>query len=249
MNTNVNKFVIKKRRKKLIKKIILGLFVFLIGIIIFIYKAPIFNLKRINFTGLVTLTNESLQEQLKYNIGKNIFTIDYNKINKDLESNPYIKEVKIKKSSINSININIIENKIAFYILSNDNKIKSINDEGIIIEESDNIGDRSLTKLSGIDVSDKGVGTSISDYDLSTLLRSFYNMIEVIPKELKISEINILDLNNITIYIGDVKIILGENVNLINKVNIALNLIEQGVITKGYIDLSVEESPVIKQSQ
>ena len=48
MNTNVNKFVIKKRRKKLIKRIVLGLFVFIIGIIIFIYKAPIFNLKKIN---------------------------------------------------------------------------------------------------------------------------------------------------------------------------------------------------------
>ena len=63
MNTNVNKFVIKKKRKKTIKKVILGLFVFIIGIIIFIYKAPIFNLKKINISGLVTLSNESLQEK------------------------------------------------------------------------------------------------------------------------------------------------------------------------------------------
>ena len=65
MNNNVNKFVKKKRKKKIIRRIILGFFVFIIGIIIFIYKAPIFNLKKIDINGLVTITNESLQEKLK----------------------------------------------------------------------------------------------------------------------------------------------------------------------------------------
>ena len=249
MNTNVNKFITKKRKKRIIKRIILLVFVFIVGIIFFIYKAPIFNLKKINFTGLVTLTNESLQEKLKYNIGKNIFTIDYDGIHKDLEENPYIKEVKIRKKGINTIDINVVENNIAFYLVSN-NKIKSINNEGIIVEEIDSIGDRMLTKLSGVDVSEKSIGSKIIDDDkLPETLEIFYRMIEVIPEELRIREINILDLNNIIIYIGDIEVILGDSYDLINKVNIALNLIEKGTITKGYIDLSFEGSPVIKQSQ
>ncbi len=249
MNTNVNKFLIKKRRKKLVKRIILGLFLFILGIIIFIYKAPIFNLKKINITGLVTISNESLQEKLKYNLGQNIFTLDYNKIEKELKSNPYIQEVKIRKNGISSISINVVENKIAFYLISND-KIKAINNEGVIIEEIDSLGDRKLTKLSGVDVSEKEVGSKILDSnELSEVLDTFYKMIEVIPEELKISEINILDLNNIICYIGNVEIILGDSLDLMNKVNIALNLIEQGTITKGYIDLSFEGPPVIKQIQ
>lgn len=249
MNTNVNKFLIKKRRKKLVKRIILGLFLFILGIIIFIYKAPIFNLKKINITGLVTISNESLQEKLKYNLGQNIFTLDYNKIEKELKSNPYIQEVKIRKNGISSISINVVENKIAFYLISND-KIKAINNEGVIVEEIDSLGDRKLTKLSGVDVSEKEVGSKILDSnELSEVLDTFYKMIEVIPEELKISEINILDLNNIICYIGNVEIILGDSLDLMNKVNIALNLIEQGTITKGYIDLSFEGPPVIKQIQ
>lgn len=249
MNTNVNKFVIKKRRKKLIKRIILGLFVFILGIIIFIYKAPIFNLKKINITGLVTISNESLQEKLKYNIGKNIFTLDYNEIEKEIKSNPYVQEVKIRKKGINSININVTENKIAFYLISND-KIKAINNEGVIVEEIDNLGDRKLTKLSGVDVSEKAVGSKIlDDNELPNVLDTFYKMIEVIPEELKISEINILDLDNIICYIGNVEIILGDSLDLMDKVNIALNLIEQGTITNGYINLSLEGAPVIKQNQ
>lgn len=247
MNTDLNKLIIKKRKKKLIKRIILGLFIFILGIIIFMYKAPIFNLKKIKINGLVTISEESLQEKLKYNIGINIFAIDYNKIEKDLEDNPYIKEVKISKNGINSININVIENKIAFY-LSSENKIKTINNDGIIVEEVDSINDRILTKLSGVDVSEKTIGNKIQDDEkLAEVLDKFYKMIEVIPKELEISEINIFDLSNIICYVRDVEIILGDSVDLIDKMNIALNLIEQGTITKGYINLSFEGSPVIKQ--
>lgn len=248
MNTNVNKFVKKKRRKKTIKKVILGLFIIIIGTIIFIYKAPIFNLKKINISGLVTLSSESLQEELKYNIGQNIFTIDYNKIEKILKENPYIKEIKISKKSINQININIVENKIAYFLSSNGN-ITTINNEGIVVEETDDIGDRSLTKLTGIDISDKKIGDKISeDNKITFVLETFYKMIEVIPEEFKISEINIYDFNNIICNIGDVEIILGDSSNLLDKMNIALNILEQKIVTKGYIDMSFEGKPIIKQN-
>lgn len=249
MNNNVNKFVKKKRKKKIIRRIILGFFVFIIGIIIFIYKAPIFNLKKIDINGLVTITNESLQEKLKYNIGQNIFTINYSKIEKDLKENPYIKEVKIRKKGINKIGIDIVENNIAYYFESN-GKIKSINNEGVIVEEVENLDGRNLTKLTGIDLTEKGIGDKITeDYELPEVLDTFYKMIEVMPEEFYFSEINISDLNYIISYIGDVEIKLGDSSDLIDKVNIALNLIENGTISKGYIDMSFNGSPVIKQSE
>lgn len=249
MNNNVNKFVKKKRKKKIIRRIILGFFVFIIGIIIFIYKAPIFNLKKIDINGLVTITNESLQEKLKYNIGQNIFTINYSKIEKDLKENPYIKEVKIRKKGINKIGIDIVENNIAYYFESN-GKIKSINNEGVIVEEVENLDGRNLTKLTGIDLTEKVIGDKITeDYELPEVLDTFYKMIEVMPEEFYFSEINISDLNYIISYIGDVEIKLGDSSDLIDKVNIALNLIENGTISKGYIDMSFNGSPVIKQSE
>ena len=249
MNNNVNKFVKKKRKKKIIRRIILGFFVFIIGIIIFIYKAPIFNLKKIDINGLVTITNESLQEKLKYNIGQNIFTINYSKIEKDIKENPYIKEVKIRKKGINKIGIDIVENNIAYYFESN-GKIKSINNEGVIVEEVENLDGRNLTKLTGIDLTEKGIGDKITeDYELPEVLDTFYKMIEVMPEEFYFSEINISDLNYIICYIGDVEIKLGDSSDLIDKVNIALNLIENGTISKGYIDMSFNGSPVIKQSE
>ena len=229
MNKKVNQFVRKKKKKKLIKRIILGLFVFIIGIIIFIYKAPFFNLKEIKINGLVTISNESLQEKLKYNIGGNIFTLDYNEIVNKLKENPYIKEVKISKKGLNKININ----------------------EGIIVEEVIDITDRTLTKISGVDVSNKKLGESISDnMELPKALDEFYTLIENMPEGQNFSEINLNNTNNIICYIGNVEIRVGDRENLLDKINLALNLINQGTIAKGHIDMSVDGvPPVIKVSE
>lgn len=247
MNKKSNKFIKRKKRNKVIKRLILGLFVIIIGIIIFIYKSPIFNLKKINISGLVTLSNESLQEKLKYHIGQNIFTIDYNEIEKELKENPYIKEIKVSKKGINTLNINIKENKIAYYFES-DGKIKAIDNEGVIVEELVTMDDRKLIKLIGIDLSNKSVGDKISDdINLPDTLEKFYNIIEVMPQEYVFSQINIEDLNNIVCYVENVEIKIGDISNLIDKMNLALNAIEQGVISKGYIDMSFNGPPVIKE--
>ena len=250
MNKKVIKFVKKKKKKKLIKRIILGLFVFIIGIIIFIYKAPFFNLKEIKISGLVTISNESLQEKLKYNIGGNIFTLDYNDIINKLKENPYIKDVKISKSGINKINIDITENKVAYYIENNGN-YKIINNEGVIVEEVVDISDRTLTKISGLDVSNKKLGESISDnMELPKALDEFYTLIENMPEGQSFSEINLNNTNSIICYIGNVEIRIGDRENLLDKINLALNLINQGTIAKGYIDMSVDGvPPVMKVSE
>lgn len=250
MNKKVNKFIKKKKRKKLIKRIVLGLFVFIIGIIIFIYKAPFFNLKEIKITGLVTISNESLQEKLKYNIGGNIFTLDYNDIVNKLKENPYIKEVKISKKGINKINIDITENKVAYYIENNGN-FKIINNEGVIVEEVVDISDRTLTKILGIDVTNKKIGESISEnIELPKALDEFYTLIENMPEGQMFSQIDLSNTNRIICYIGNVEIRVGDKENLLDKINLALNLINQGTIAKGYIDMSVDGiPPVIKVSE
>lgn len=249
MNNNIKEYVKRKKRRKRLKKLILWLFVFIIGIVIFIYKSPLFNVKQITIYGLVTLSEDDIQEKLKYNIGQNIFTIDYSKIKSSLIENPYIKNVKVAKKGINGITINIEENKISYYY-ENQGIIKTINNEGIITEELKDISDRKLTKLTGLDLSSKKIGEKIIDNsEITTILETFYKMIEVMPENYSFSEINIKDINSISCNIGNVKIIIGNSENLIDKINLALNLIDQGTISKGYIDMSFDGPPVIKKEE
>lgn len=248
--SNSSSFIQKRKRKKTIKKLTLGLFVIIVGIIIFMYKAPIFNLKTINVKGLVTLRNESIQEMLKYEIGQNIFTIDYRNMENTLKENPYIKNVKIAKSSINSLSIEIEENKIGFYSIR-ENTIFTINNEGTIVEEVTTIGDKNLINIEGIDLYDKSIGDKIlDDKNIPQILDEFYRMEEAIQEYYQISKLNLENVDNIICYIGDVKIILGNKNDLQEKMNFALNILEQEIIskgyTKGYIDLSFDGSPVMK---
>lgn len=246
-STSSNKYIKKGKKKKKSGGLILGFFIVIVGVLVFVYKSPIFSLKKINIKGLVTVTNASLQDKLKYYIGKNIFTVDYKEIEKDLKTNPYIETVKVSKGWIDELDITVKENKIIFYIQDKD-KIKTINNHGVVTEKLDNLGDRKLVKLTGIDVSNKNVGEKILDGEnLQVILGNFYNIIEVMPKEYSFIEINMQDLNNIICFTNNIKIMVGDASKLVDKMNMALNAIEQGVITKGYIDMSFDGNPVIKQ--
>lgn len=241
-----NPLIKKRRRKRNIKRLTIGVFVIIIGIIIFIYKSPIFNLSKINITGLVSIKNESLQEVLKYEIGQNIFTIDYKEMEDVLLSNKYIKSININKSSINSLKIDIVENEIGFYIEDKGDMI-IINNQGEIVEAINTVEDKNLLKLEGVNLEGLNIGDKISDRpDLEKVLNSFYKMQRELKDLYKITNINISDMNKISSKIGDVNIILGNYEDIIPNMNLALNAIEQKIITKGYIDMSFDGIPVIK---
>lgn len=241
-----NTLIKKRRRKKLIKKLTIGVFVIVIGIIIFIYKSPIFNLSKINITGLVSLKNESIQEMLKYEIGQNIFTIDYNEMEDILLSNKYIKNIKINKSGINSLEIEIVESEIGFYI-EDKGDIIIINNQGEIVESIDTIEGKNLLKLEGINLEGIQIGDKINDSNyLEQVLDTFYKMQRELKDLYKITNINISNMEKISCNIGNVNIILGNYENIKDNMNLALNAIDQKVITKGYIDMSFDGIPIIK---
>lgn len=249
MNKDIKKFIKKRKRNKIIKRVTLGLFVIIIGIIVFVYKSPLFNLKKININGLVSLTNDSIQEVLKYEIGQNIFTIDYKEMEKTLTSNPYVQNVKISKKGINQLNINIQESKIGFYI-EKDGKFYTINNEGVIVEELTDLIDKKLINIYDIDIKDKKVGEKVlEDNNLYDVLDEFYRMKEVLPEEYEISKIGIKDLSHIKCYIKEVEIIIGDRFEMKDKMNLALNAIDQGAIKKGYIDMSFNGTPVLKEEK
>lgn len=156
---------------------------------------------------------------------------------------------KLKKGAL-YININIIENKVAYYI-ENNGDFKIINNEGVIVEEVVDISDRTLTKISGVDVSNKKLGESISgNNELPKALDEFYTLIENMPEGQSFYEINLNNTNSIICYLGNVEIRIGDRENLLDKINLALNLINQGTIAKGYIDMSVDGvPPVMKVSE
>lgn len=249
MSKKANEFINKKKRKKALKRLSFASFIVIIGIFIFIYKAPIFNIKNISFSGIITLNEEELKSSLNAYKGKNIYTVNYKDIENVILKNPYINEVSIKKNGINELSIKIKENEIAFYIDGEDED-KIINNNMILVEKVHSVEGRSLIKLIGIEENNKGVGEKVSDNQyIEKILKDFYPIIEEMPSEHKFQYLDVSDITNVKGQIGEVRILFGDTENLIDKMNIVLNAIDQGVISKGYIDLSFDGPAVIKQEQ
>ena len=181
MNKKAQEFIRKKKRKKALRKLAVAIFIFIIALVIFIYKSPIFNLKTINFEGIITLNEEELQENLREFNGKNIFTINYDKIKSKIKQNPYISEVSVEKDGVNSLNITIKENKIAFYIEDGETK-NIINNDLVLVEKVPSIEGRNLVKLLGIKAEVNEIGKKIIDNNhLTKILNDFYPIIVNMP--------------------------------------------------------------------
>ena len=97
---DVKKFIKAKKRKKLIKKISLMTIVVVVGVFIFLTKAPIFNIKSIVFKGNVTISNDVLLSGVSDRVGLNIFTVNQKDIKKEVLSNRYVSTVEVKRKGI-----------------------------------------------------------------------------------------------------------------------------------------------------
>ena len=235
-----------KKRKKLIKKLILMTTVIVIGGFIFITKAPIFNIKTILFTGNVTISKDILLDSIKDKLGLNIFTVNQKEIKDTVLKNKYVSTVKVKRKGINTLQISITEESPVYYI-NNGAGFLILNNNLDIVEETDTIEGRRLVEIKGIDL------TNISEENIElaqykNILTKFYPYISENREEIYISSLDISNIVNIIGYIGDVQVLFGDDSNLHEKMeNVYRIILDDDVrISKGYINVSFNGSPVIK---
>ena len=66
-----------------------------ITLILFLTKAPIFNINTIAVIGTSKISSDNLKETLKMFIGQNIYIVNEDEIKNILMKDKYVKEVKI----------------------------------------------------------------------------------------------------------------------------------------------------------
>ncbi|MGM9530554.1 cell division protein FtsQ/DivIB [Intestinibacter sp.] len=132
----------KKRKIRINRLITLLLFVFMIcfGSIAFI-KSDFFSLKYVKIINNNMLTKSDINSLSKVAIGKNIFTYDLKKIKSNIEENPYIESISVKRKLPNSLVIDIKEKDIIcvlkdkkenyYYIDKNMEYVDKINESDI----------------------------------------------------------------------------------------------------------------------
>ena len=242
---DVKKFIRAKKRKKKIKKLTLMTVVIGTASFIFFTKAPIFNIKTISFNGNVTISNEVLYDEVKDRIGLNIFTVNQKKIKEEILKNRYVSSVNIKRKGVNTLVIGITEEAPVY----NGSKLEIINENLNVLEEVDSIEGRNLVEVKGIDLSrvnDESYADDIHTY--KSILANFYPFISENKEQIHLSSLDISNIVNIIGYIGDVEIFFGDDSDLYNKMeNVYRIILSENInIKKGYINVSIKGSPVIK---
>ena len=174
---DVKMFIKAKKRKKLIKKLILMTIVVVVGVFIFITKAPIFNIKSIAVKGNVTIADEVILSEVSDRIGLNIFTVNQKEIKEEILKNRYVSTVEVKRKGINTLEIDITEEAPVYYI-DNGVELLIINNDLEVLEEVDNIEGRNLVEVKGIDLSAKDDESRVDEFNsYKNILSNFYPFI------------------------------------------------------------------------
>lgn len=242
-------FIRKKKKQKAIRRLITLGVVGSIAIGVSICTVPIFDIKNINVEGLKILNNKEINQLVEFSKGSNIVRFNSDEIVEVLKKNKYIESVEVKKSMPSTLKINVKEKEIGYYIV--DNNSKYILDKNLtVIDKVDNITGKGYAEIVGIEPKSLEVGSCISDNDL--VKRAGEELLTIVKDNTSNKKIEKIDISNpidIKMYIGDVQIKVGDYDNIRDKVNKAINILQDKEvnIVKGYIDVSYEGLPVVKK--
>ncbi|WP_297420644.1 FtsQ-type POTRA domain-containing protein [Clostridium sp.] len=241
-----NKLILKAKKKRRMKKIII-ISIILIGLgIVFSIKSSFFIITKVAVLGNPIMSGEDIKKRTEGLIGQNILFIDKKNIISEAKKNPYVKNVEITKSYPKQVNIKITENNGVFYV-EKDGYYYVLDSEGTLLEKTDNINNRSLVNILGINLNDVELGNkALDDARILSFLNTFYQIISNNPTNYNIDSVNISDLMNIKVYIGKVEGRLGDDENIPDKMNKLLHIIESpdiGIV-KGYVDVGFNGAPV-----
>mgnify|MGYP004543037977 CR=1 FL=1 len=244
MHENQNRITKKQaqilKKKKKIKKIIklITLLVIIVGGVVFALVSPIFNIKEINVLNNEQILTETIVSLSQLQIGQNIFRFNKNKVQNEIKTNPYIESVTIKRKIPNKVEITIEERK-KNYNVEFLNGYAYINNQGYILEISEQKLDLPVIQGISTDVEDITEGNRLNTQDLNKLeiVIQIMNICKDYELDTKVSTIDITNKSDYILYMEEEKKIihLGDETNLSNKMLYVPAILEENKDKEGTI--------------
>ena len=220
---NKNK-LIRRRRIFFLRRMIFIFFIFVIFLLVFV-NSSIFSIKNIKLFGNKFLEEEYILQELNGVYHKNLLFYSIDKDLDSLKSNKYVRNIKYTKKLPNTLNLYIDEKNIDYYIYSN-NKYYVFDRDAILVDildyKQDNVLEITKVKLP----SDLEIGERLFDA----------------------SSREVQWMKNVVLGYKDIKINIGNNSDLRQKLNIAINVINSNPkfqSMQGYIDVRAKGHPVL----
>ncbi len=247
------KMVSKKRlrfkRPKLIK--VLGLTVTFFALLYLLGCLPFFQVSEIAVEGTTALTVDKVISLSGIQTGDNFFYLDTWNAKKDLEQNPFVEDVKIRRMLPNKVTIAVTERKSIGYIVTTDGYIQ-VGEDGRLLAIQQTLSNYNLPVISGIDLSElPAIGGFIENEKLKQALEILQNCDQSLLDN--IAELNVGQEYYILAYTNQkLEVRLGGLDNIEQRLQDLNGILTNVVGTKIasdqilYIDMRYEGSPVIK---
>ncbi|MFD3157430.1 cell division protein FtsQ/DivIB [Haloimpatiens sp. FM7330] len=244
---NREKLIRSRKRKRTIIRIVFISILLISAFLTLLFKLPYFNIKNIVVVNNKNVTKSDIMDLSNFKIGSNIFYINTKESVTNILSNPYILNVDIKRKLPNQILIKVNERKATFYAYVN-KEYYIIDEKSMVLEKKEKINFMQLVKIIGFDSDNLQVGQPLpcNDDRKKQIIRSITDIINSNNNGMKMSVVDIKNVYDIKAYYGNICIKLGNESNLKDKFNKAINIIQkQGIKNKkGYIDVSFKGNPV-----
>lgn len=225
----------ERKRKKRNKKIKLVLkIVLLVGIIAggtaFALISPIFNIKDIKVLDNNQVSSDTIISLSELKTGENIFRFSSNKAIDKIIENPYVENVKIHRKIPSTIEIKI-EERIPTFSVDYMGKYAIINNQGYILEITDNNKELPIILNSSTVEQEITTGQRLNDEDLEKLEDILKIMSSAKENNLdkEVTNIDISNRNEYIIYLEQENkyVHLGDSSNLSNKMLYVVAILEK----------------------
>ncbi len=236
----------KNRRKKLIIRSVLGLFVFCVGTILAL--TLFFNINSIVVSGDAVYSSESVIETAEVNEGDNLIFLSEKKLNEKITSElAYVGSARIKRRLPSTLEI-VITKTDPYMAVTSDGYYTLLDKNGKVLEKGlETVGDNIVfVNLGEIESADVGKVITLKN-------EKIYNKIQDLVEEFEnlnfqgITNIDLSDIHNIKlIYQGRITLELGETGKDILSSKLALGQAaiekqnEENDLYRGTINLTVE---------
>ncbi|WP_164488940.1 cell division protein FtsQ/DivIB [Romboutsia sp. Marseille-P6047] len=243
----------KKQKRKIrtdrVMIILLCVFMFSIGLVTLL-KSDLFNLTKVEIVGNSVLKKDEVINEEKLITKKNIFSYKLKDIKKEIQSNPYVDDVEVKRKLPNKIVITIKEKEV-IALLSNGTDFCYIDNSGNLIEKIDNLDENNDKIVFNVKYT---LNNGTVKFENDKVKKSVLNLIALLKEEHlenEISEIEYTGSNvNIIVNIGPKFLIINDdnldyNISRTSKILVDL---QSKNIKSGIVDLTYSNYAVYKPS-
>lgn len=210
-------------------------------------RAPYFNIQEVEVTGLEKIPSAYVEAEIQGTKGENFFLFTSRAFQEGLRNQEYFDHLTVRRHLPNRIHVHVVE-RVAEVNYLRDGVVSLLTRDGVLLEVGANRLPDGLNVIDGVPL--KALGENLyEDHEEKIQFLEEYRQLQL--RNQSAVSLNMVDLRNmadIKVPVDALEIRLGRRMDLMEKLNQAISIIEDGNLLgeSGYVDVSLyPASPVV----